>query len=469
MPPGSLSAVVHKTFAKTLARVWVIAAALGWSASLRAAEVTRVVSALDDENRFDFNATVAWLHESRNSFIKREDSGQLFKDLEYARRRDIIDMRLDFGILWDVGLHVSLPYVWRDDRTLSFDTSAGSGCILPGTASDLDPTCVNSKNSTILRDGILPGYEQNEWGLDAKTGRPFSAARMETGVFRGPTRSGFESLNVGLTWAAFNQMRDDTRPTWTLSFDAKLDVFKDMRFDRDNPKANTAVGLGYHQFVWSTFVSKRFRHFDPYFGAWYMLPVRTNHSIFADAPNQTTVNPQQRAGFMLGVEQVAWENPRARQRVTVEARLRVDEHFHGRSASEIWEPLAGSQSCPTVPAACRAGIDANVDDAPKGPHPGVTETQAYASFGGDVGLNVQVGKYVRFRGLFGTQWDTAHFITYAATGVDRNMSGGVDLRDPGEANGNFRDALDAPGRRFLVDGSQFLQIWSAFFEGSIMF
>ena len=83
-------------------------------------------------------------------------------------------------------------------------------------------------------------------------------------------------IGVGLTWAPFNQRRDDTKPTWTLSFDAKLDVFKDRRFDPSNPGGNTAVGQGYHQFIWSTFVSKRFRWFEPYFGGSYMLPVRTN-------------------------------------------------------------------------------------------------------------------------------------------------------------------------------------------------
>ena len=55
-----------------------------------------------------------------------------------------------------------------------------------------------------------------------------------------------------------------------------------MRFDPLNPDGNTAVGLGYHQLIWSTWVSKRFRYFDPYFGAWYMLPIRTNGSIYQD-------------------------------------------------------------------------------------------------------------------------------------------------------------------------------------------
>jgi hypothetical protein len=473
LPTGSLSAAVYRLTARVLVLLAVLAS------SARAAEVTRVVSALDDENRFDFNLTMSWLHEAKSAYIKRESQAdpaagtELIKDLKFAQTRDVLNLRMDFGILWDVGIHVEAPLVLADDRSLDFDQSAGSGCVFPGQAPTA--TCVDHTNSTILRDGILPhvvppaGGGAPTYGLNAQNGQPFTYPSPT--VFRGPTRKGFESLGLGITWAAFNQMRDDTRPTWTLGFDAKLDVFSDMRFNPANPGGNTAVGLGYHQFIWSTVVSKRFRHFDPYFGAWYMLPVRTNGSIYQEIPNgnQTAVNPQQRAAVMAGFEQIAWENPRANQRVTVEFRGRAEQHFFGRSASELWEPLSGSSKCAATQAApdCREGIDRNLDDPNFTPYQGVTETQAYASFGGDAGLNVQVGKYARFRGLFGLLTNMPHFITYAGAGVDRDKNGRIDS-SPGspEANVTYRDAIDAPGRRFKVEGTQ---IWSLFFEGSIMF
>ena len=133
-----------------------------------------------------------------------------------------------------------------------------------------------------MQDNILPGYQTSTYGLDAQHNRPYQDPSKT--VFGGPTRNGLEYLGLGLTWAAFNQARDDTKPTWTLGFDALLDVGKDMRFDRLNPGGNNGVGLGYHQLVWSTSVSRRFRHFDPYFGAWYMLPVRASGSPFQHYP-----------------------------------------------------------------------------------------------------------------------------------------------------------------------------------------
>jgi len=445
-------------------------AVLVCGAAARAAEVTRVVSALDDDNRFDFNVTASWLHEAKSAFIKREsetDPVGLVKDLQYSQTRDVLNLRMDFGILWDVGFHIEAPLVLADDRSLSFDQSAGSGCVFR-TPGGPTPTCVNQANSTILRDGILPSNADGTYGLDAQAGGRAYASPSTT-VFQGPTRRGFESLGLGLTWAPFNQLRDDTRPTWTLTFDAKLDVFKDMRFDPSNPGGNTATGLGYHQFIWSTWVSHRFRYFDPYFGAWYNLPVRTNGSMYQDLANgnQTAVNPMQRAGAVAGVEQIAWENPRAQQRVTVEVRARMEQHFSGVSATELWEPLSGSSKCSSLaPANCRAGIDSNPGDLSPTPYPGVTETEQYASFGGDAGLNVQVGKYVRFRSMFGLQVDMPHYLTYAGTGVDRNGDGRVDSGDAAEANILYRDAIDAPGRRFRVEGTR---VWSLFVEGSIMF
>jgi hypothetical protein len=441
----------------------------------RAAEVTRVVSALDDDNAFDFNVTAAWLHEQKSGFIKHEDStqnGGLVKDMTFGQTRDVLSLRMDFGILWDVGIHIEAPLVLADNRHLDFDQSADSGCVYPGNAQKAAATCVNAENSGLVGYGIVPSTVDpatgkiSSWGIN-QNGSQFTLPSSR--AFQGPTRSGFESLNLGITWAPFNQRRDDTRPTWTLGFESKLDVFHDMRYDPSNPGGNTAVGPGYHQFIWSTYVSKRFRYFDPYFGAWYNLPVRTNNSLYNAIPdgNQTAINPSQRAGIVAGFEQIAWENPRADQRVTVEFRARAEQHFSGRGASEMWEALSGSSKCNDPASAdCRPGIDYNIGDTKASPYPGVTEIQQYGSFGGDLGLNVQVGKFARFRGLFGLLIDEPHYITYSGTGIDRNGDGRVDSDDPAEANVLYRDALDAPGRRFKVEGTQ---IWSLYLEGSIMF
>ncbi|MEA2696679.1 MAG: hypothetical protein QOI66_950 [Myxococcales bacterium] len=426
-------------------------------APARAAEVTRVVSGFDDGHHVDINGSISWLHEAKSAYIKREsESGaasqiQLIKDLKYIQTRDVLNLRVDLGVFWDVGLHIEAPLVLHDARSLDFDQSAG-GCTFPGNPSGAVPNCVNAQNSTLLRDGILSGAGKTSYGLDAPHNRPFQDPAKT--VFRGPNRSGLESLGLGLTWAAMNQARDDTKPTWTLTFDAKFDVGGDMRFDPANPGANSGVGLGYHQLIWSTFISKRFRAFDPYFGFWYMLPARTSGGPFQQYPgaNSSALAPQQRAGMQIGFEQIAWEAPQAFQRVTIEFRGHAEEHFFGRAQSELWEPLSGPSTCATDAKQCRPGLDQDLDgDGKPDPYPGVTETQAYATFGGDVGLNVQVGRHIRFRGLFGLTVDQPHYITYA---------------DPKEAKPIYRDEIDLPGRRFKVEGTE---IWSLFIDGAVLF
>jgi hypothetical protein len=422
-----------------------VLALLAVSAAARAAEVTRVVTAFDEDDTFDLNVTATWLHDAKTAAINREQEGAtgvaLARDLKYARTRDLLDLRMDFGVLWDVGLHVDAPLVLSDSNHLTFDSG-----VSPGT-------------SSFVGDGILPSYAGGAT------------------VFQSPTRKGFENLGLGVTWAVFNQKRDDTRPTWTLGFDAKLDVFQDMRFDPANPSGNTATGLGYHQLIWSTWISKRFRHFDPYFGGSYMVPIRTNGSIFQnEGGGQTAVNPQQVATVAIGVEEIVWERPAREQRVTLEARAHMEEHFAGRGYSELWEPLSGSSACQaggTDLTGCRPSLDEITQAAGGGqatvvkaaPYPGVSDIEAYGSFGGDVGLNVQVGHYVRFRSLFGLTYDAPHFITNASPGIP-GSDGRVDSTNPDQANPLYRDAIDLPGRRFRVEQSQ---TWRLLVQGAFMF
>jgi hypothetical protein len=443
--------------------------------------VTRVVSSQGEGNKFDFNLTLWWLHQVESSFVKRESQSiyssqtEIIKDSQYSRTRDTINLRADFGLLWDVGIHVQAPLVLYDSSSLYFDQSEGSNCQYPDPTNPNAPraTCVNNTNSQMLGEGILPTPRDMTtgqvlgWGINAPNGgKPFPTTSNQ--IFQSPTRRGFENLGIGVTWAAFNQLRDDTKPTWTLSFDAFLDIFKDMAFDPAAPGANTAVGPGYHQLVFSTFVSKRFRYFDPFFGAWYMLPVRTNNSIFQTYPNQTTNQPQQQAGVVAGVEQIAWENVPAQQRVTIEARVHLQEFFFGRGYSEIWEPLAGASNCNEQnPGNCRPNIDLQYMDGNNQvmrPYPGVTDIDPYAAVGGELGLNVQVGRYIRFHGLFGLTGAAPHFITGTSPGIDTNGDGRVDQNEP--QNAAYREAIDIPGRRFRVEGTK---IWSLLLEGSLMF
>jgi hypothetical protein len=431
----------------------------GWAAqggrAAQAAETTRVLTGFDDQKRFDFNVSVAWTHDQKESIVEREleaTTARLVNDLIYHQTRDVLRTRIEMGVMRDVGLHVDLPYVLRDDRALDFDRRSAP-CLFPGDPGGA-PTCVNQNNSTLLRDGILPGAGASRYGVDARSGGTNFGAPAST-VFQGPRRSGLEFLGVGVSWAMMNQARDDTRPTLLLGLDAKLDVSSTMRYDAANPSGNTSVGLGYHQLVGSMLTSKRVGQMDPYFGVYYLFPVPSSGSPFDPLPggSQPHAGPQSRAGAQFGFEWIPWERSEVSQRVTIEVRGRADHRWRGGSRSELWEALSGSTACTATNAsACRPGIDLdmNADGVPDRPHPGITETQSYSTVGGDLGLNVQAGRFTRFRGMFGWSSDLSHFITYGTAGGDQNGDGRVNSADTTEANPAYREALDIPGRRFKV-------------------
>jgi len=430
----------------------------------QAAEVTRVVTSAGDDGAFDFHLGVSWRYENKSARLEREQASAtgsasrpaLLRDLSFAQQRHVVDARLESGILPGVGLFVSLPVVVSDNRSLSFDQTDAS-------------------SSSLLRDGILPGFNGTSFGVDGThMGRAFTGDAGT--VFRGPTRRGIESLNVGLAWALFDQRLDDTQPTWTMGVEGKLDLFADMAYDAANPAGNTAVGLGYHQIVATTAVSRRFSHLDPFFAASFMVPIRTTSSAFKNyGGGQSTVNPSMVASALAGTALIAWEDVRTRQSVTLELRGRMDYTFAGRGRSELWEALSGSSACTSDPTKCRnapggdatTALDQDLDgDGRPDPYPGITEMDGYATFGGDAGLNINVGRYVKFRALFGLTAALPHFLSSATAGVDSNGDGRVNASDKREANPTYRETLDLPGRRFKAEASQ---LWSLTVDGMLMF
>ncbi len=421
------------------------------SGTVRAAEVTRVVSASQGRRALpDLSLSVAWLRDSKTATIKREFQGPstggtttLAKDLVYSQTRNLLRLRADVGLFRDLSLFVTAPIVLSDDRSLSFDRGDSSCDTLAPTA--FSPSCVNDTSSSILRDGILDrSAATGEYGWDATHDRRFQSP--DSMVFRGPTRSGLEYLGIGLGWAVLNQAKDDTKPTWMVRLESRFAVGPDMRFDAAKPGDNTGVGTGYHQFIFSTMFSRRFDRFDPYLGGWYMLPSERADSIYKDIAlgSGAYAHPQHRAGTEFGVELKIWDKPRDQQRVTLEVRGRMELRFFGLAQAELWEPLSGKSRCALDALACRPGLDLDPSDKMTANN-GVTRSPSYGALGGDAGLNVAMGKSMHFRSLFGLTWEQDHFLTDGRSG---------------------NRVYDLPGRRFKVEDAR---VWHLLVDGRVAF
>jgi hypothetical protein len=399
-----------------------------------AAEVTRVLAGAQAGRWPDVHLSVAWLHESRRAAIRRELESQatggqiaLRDDLVYHQTRDVLRLRAEVGLWRGLGLAVTLPLVLADDRSLDFDRP------------------VDESSSTMLRDGILPGFGLASYGLDARHARPFT--RPSPTVFRGPTRKGVEYLGVGLGYALLDQARQPHQPTWIVRLESRFAVGTTRRFDPARPGANTGVSPGYHELWLSTAFSRRFGGIEPHLGAFYALPAGTGGSPVDRnvLGRSAALDPQRRAGAHFGVEAVLWDDPRSRRRITFDLTGRLELRTFGLEQGPLWEPLSGASTCPRERATCRAiDADTNADAAPD-PHPGTTRAPAHGRFGGDAGLYVQAGRFVLFRALFGLTFEEAHL-----------------LSDGGSGN----EVHDIPGRRFrLEEGRR----WHLLVDGGVLF
>jgi hypothetical protein len=457
-----------------------------------AGEVTQVATALEDDKPVEAFLSVAYEYWAKRAAIKREyelsgfsggaaTTGGIgtYKDLRYTEDRHTMRLRGEIGFAWDTSLHIEAPIVISDTRSLSFDQSAGSGCVFPQqvpAGSSQSPTCVNELNSSTLRDGLVPGQFgqlNSPHGVDAtRQGQMFTGG--DPTVFRGPTRYGLESLNRGIDWAVLNQRKDDTKPTWVLAAELRFSLGTPMRFDRTAPAANTSVTDGVHWLKLGTTMSKRWSVVEPYASFWWLYPlyVRDDSQFQNYGGGQKDWRPQQRAGTFFGFEAIPWEAPKQFQRISIDVRGFVEARFQGRGYSEIWEMLSGSPALD--PQAQPSG--ANGQPVMKGgPHPGatgypgVTDIENYFMYGGQIGLNVRVGRYVKFRGLFGMTGAQKHFITFADAGNADPSTGVVSQSGSAaerEVNPIHRPLIDYVGRRYVVDETV---IYSLFLQGEVLF
>lgn len=425
----------------------------------RAAEITDVASAFDEDNPFDFRFRVTYDHFEKRGQIKRELEGlsptqqsiALLKDLTYAEHRDTLSLRAEVGLFQDLMFHIELP-VWLDEsEEYGFDQSAGSGCRFPP---DSMPNCVNAGNSSTVADGIVPamGYDAQHDGAALMGSMLFRGVRR--GAVGGSGLDAFDTLNFGLTWAPVNQKRDDTKPTWVLAFEPQISIGNIKAFDRARPNANHAVSEGIHRLYARTAISHRWRWVDPYMGFWYMYPIARSDSLFRDyGPSQKVKNSMQQGGTVFGVELVPFERPRDGHKIWIDVRGRLDGHFAGRGYSEAWELIASSPAlaCDMTQAmynpACNTAATTNPYQGQ--PYTGITTIENYASLGADIAMGVQVGQHARFRTSFEYTHDQSHFITGEDIGVPTTASGRV--MNPNEFNPAYRPVVDQVGRRYKVD------------------
>jgi hypothetical protein len=428
----------------------------------QAGPASDVASAFDPDDSFDLHLTVDYRLDIRRSAIRREVSGRpgtdpaggvpVADDLVFASSRHTIVPRLELGLFRDVALSAAMPYVLSDQRALELD-QRDTPCVFGP-----DATCVDRAGSSTLQDGLLP-----MGGFDGQNGGA-AFTPDDSMVFRGPTRQGVDQVHVGLVWAAMNQDRDDTKPTWKLGAEARIAVGKVAAISAADLAGSTGVGRGVHEVrLWTT-VTRRLGWAEPTFELWWMAPFANTADSPFESPGFGARNTtaSQEAGVRFGFDAYAVDQGDEGARLSLGLGGRVVAHFEGRAQTEMWEvfQLAG-ESTGTGPLI----LDANPVTADVQPldHPGVTNIENYLELGGRVHGRIEVGRRLRVTGLVELGTETEHVITATDAGVDlATCRAGVttdcesadnDLVSPGtvEVNPLHVPLIDLVGHRYHSD------------------
>jgi hypothetical protein len=436
----------------TAAALCMTAAALASRAE--ASPESEVASAFDRGDKIDLHLRLEYRYSARRAAIKRELSGlpgadpdgpvPTVKDLVVRGARHEIIPRLELGVFTDLAVTVALPVVLRDSRRLELDQREGSDCVFPA-----DPgmaNCIDRSNSTTIRDAILPaeGFDAGGGTLD-----PDGAT-----IFRGVNRHGLDQLHLGLVWAAMNQERDSTKPTWKIGAELRFAVGRTMQLDREDPGSSEGVSRGIHELRIFTSMARRLAWAEPFFEIYWQGAVAARDGAPLDAPSPSfgaqQTGPQQLAGGRFGLEAIAWESDSGDERVGILLAGRLDAHFEGRDYTDLWEMFAYAGDA-------SAGGPLALDGDPTAAgsqtisHPGVSNVENYLTLGGQTGVAAHLGPHIRFDLSFALDWDQSHLLTFADPGID--SSDDNDIVDPGteEVNPLHAPLIDTTGRRYRVD------------------
>jgi hypothetical protein len=411
------------------------------------AELTRVASSFDDGHPFGLYVDLGFDRTQRRMSIERERHTGGFLDLVPEMRFAMVDYRLNLDLhagLWhDVEFHYGIPLVFArsEEWWLSSVTTAGqsavlNNCVNPdGTATPVDvtkPSCPNGGNAVPMFATNVP---------------PASDANRSAQVVRG----GFGNMRFGLSWAAFNQMRDETKPTWVVGLEYEAPTAD--RLDPFEPATDTShgtIGDRIHKYTLWTAFSRKVGVVDPYVKVDYMLPFHgpgwysncdhPDPTLLGAAANcrlpewtrsDTGIQPPFTSGLIAGAEFMVFDQPAKKQRFIADARGHVTYVSPGRYYNEL------------------SGLTRRL-----------MYTGDFLQVGGALGLTANVAEYMTLRARATLEYESDHPLSNeplgkdftctspsAQTGTCQNNT--VDyLSNPGEVNPNFDYRMDLVARQF---------------------
>jgi hypothetical protein len=448
---------------------------------LESGEVTNVISSFEEWKTFRLNINLGFDYASKSATILRETSiaqpglttggftTHLLNVASYSQATARLFPRIDVGLYHDLALHITLPVILSDSRSL----------------------------------GQIGGGPPNPAALEGAPGEQLFGV-----PFQGPTRSGLEYIEAGLDFDILSQARDRTKPTWLIGAEGRFSVGTPMHacnknakipctdpsdINRDGKPDGTFEGNNFGPYTSTndrgagvtrgtmalelhTIMSKRLKYVEPYGGFTALFEFQQDSSDYGVTDvTQSLVNHPPLVGTMiLGMEIIPWENREKYGRLTLDFRIEGQYHSEGRDYSELFDALGSSAAASLRQpqwASYQAGGNPNGPVSVINPSSqkvyvtGISDVLAYGSYRGSTSVLWQAGQYVKLQLGVGYKHDQAHVITGDApcnpgdtsditkSGPCHTQTSGGGIASTGLPNPNYRPTINEVGRRYWVDGS----------------
>jgi hypothetical protein len=418
-------------------RAILAALTLGAPLAASAADITRIASSFDDDDPFDLGIEVSFDRTQSRSKILREqlapggggrtDATELWHRATDSR----LNIELSIGLYRDLEFSFGLPLILQQND--SYDFVSGT----TGSNSTIANNCLNP-NGTVIPEcsGTI--------GVRTLFNIPLTGKR-----------GGLGNMRFGLAYAFFNQERDETKPMWIvgLDYEAPTAARRDPSQDNTELGERGQVGDRVHKYTFYTSLSRKMGVADPYFKAYYTLPVqgpgiwsncfnpgslgRPENCFAPDTPwtrKETGIQAPHMAGFLFGTEFTAFNNTTKRQSFALDLRTIGNYVSQGRYYNELSAALGK-----------------------------LLATQDYFQVGGQLGATAKAGESFMLRASGTFLYNTDHTLTNETIGKDLgDEDGEVTVNAPGvnspEMNPNFDFRTDLVSRRFRATESKTFRV-----------
>jgi hypothetical protein len=410
-----------------------LALLLTCAASAQAAEITRTASSFEPNAPFGMYLDATYEETHEHGKITREwyqmNNSVDVSELQYQLVDRRLNLDLHLGIYKDLEFHVRLPIVFQQDRSWFFSQ---------GT---------DQTNSTIYQNCLLPSGDLVSPAAPAGSPRACSTTQplftFDPNNGAHSYRSGLGDMSFGLQWAVLNQKKDESYPTWVLTFDYTAPMF-----DAIDPTVATtqtqhgSINNKIHKYTFATAISKRIAFAEPYFKLHYTLPwqgpgyysncqnpssdrmaMPGNCGIDGWPKSDTGIRPPHVGGFLFGTELNAYDDPQAMRKFAIDLRFGVTYVSEGRYYNEMSD-LFGK----------------------------LLYNSDYVQMTGRVGFVGRAAQFFSLQAYAEFSYNTEHWLTNENIGKDMNGNGTVDVTSaPNEISPNYDYRIDRVGRRFRME------------------